>query len=96
MNIQYRSHTFQVAESDLIDKCGNRYAKVNIGARGLDMWHYIKVDPHLTDLTYTCALPPKPLTVELTPELAANVNASAGVVIVVRKPVTLYHESMAA
>ena len=34
----------------------------------------------------TCAEPPQPLTVVLSPEMAAHVNASANVVIVVRQP----------
>ena len=45
---------------------------------------------------HTCAQPPQPLTVVLTPEMAASVNASAGVRIVVRKPasITVYHSAM--
>lgn len=38
---------------------------------------------------------PEPLTVVLTPEMAANVNASAGVEIVVRDPViSLFSEAL--
>lgn len=37
---------------------------------------------------------PPPLTVVLTPALAANVNASAGVVIKIVPTVSLFHESM--
>lgn len=51
---------------------------------------------------YACAAPPpiqggkaQPvMVVTLTPEQAANVNASAGVVIKVVEPVSLFHESM--
>lgn len=42
---------------------------------------------------------PQPLTVVLSPEMAAHVNASANVVIVVRKPapvISLYSEALRA
>lgn len=48
---------------------------------------------------HTVAEPPKPLTVVLTPEMAAHVNASALVDIVVRKPapvISLYAEALRA
>lgn len=55
--------------------------------------HTCEHDPRLTGMVYD---QPQPvLTVVLTPEMAASVNASAGVEIVVRKPApTLWHSTM--
>jgi hypothetical protein len=50
--------------------------------------------PQEAPLVYTCEPPPQPLTVVLTPEMAASVNASALVSIVVREPVTLWTPAM--
>lgn len=47
-------------------------------------------------LLYTCAEPPQPLTVVVTPDMAAAISHTAGVEIVVRKTVTvsLWHTAM--
>lgn len=52
-------------------------------------------------IVFTCAIPPRSIvlwtpTIELTPDLAANGNASAGVVIRVVQPISLFHKSMVA
>ncbi len=66
------------------------------------------VDPRMTGMVYTCAIPqnfdsgldycypmPAPLTVVLTPEMAASVNHVIGVDILVRNPApTLFHSTM--
>lgn len=85
MNIKYRSHTFTVAECDLILMGDSFYAKVDIGQRGNVAWHYIKVDPPVAaPIVYTCELPPRAIvlwkpTITLTPELAAHVNHAINV-----------------
>lgn len=103
MDIHYRSHTFQVAECDLIVMGDNFYAKVDLGQRGLSYPHYIKVTPSIpqafdSGLDYCYPQPaPKPLIVVLTPEMAAHVNASALVEIVVQKPlpvISLFSEAL--
>jgi hypothetical protein len=45
MIVQYRNHSFEVNTCDLILMGDNFYAKVNIGQRGNDYYHYVKVEP---------------------------------------------------
>lgn len=89
MKIQYRHQAYEVDPCALILRGDSFYAKITLAAR-IEMTVYVKVDPRLTGMDYCYPQPaPQPLIVVLTPEMAANVNASALVQIVVRKPVAV-------